>query len=201
MRLPDGPRQIAAGLIAAGAFVALFFGLVLVWWAALIGAVAVYAAALLMIRRRLPLDEIHLSAQVTAADVARATDALDQASARLARAAEAAPRGDRDQLLAMSRNLGSIRQSVATDPEDYRTTRRFIGFYLPKIVETVDAYVRLAGMASGDQAARIEALGRDIGRFDLAIREIDQACLENDVQALEVQVDVLAKQMDRGRRV
>lgn len=201
MRMSDGPRQVVAGLIAAGVFVGLFFGLVLVWWAALLGAVLIYAALLLIIRRRTPLDEIHLSAQVTAADVARAADALDTAADRLDRASTLAPVAAQAQIADMAQHLGSIRNSVATDPDDYRTTRRFIGFYLPKIVETVEAYVALADKATGEQAARIDALSADIARFDAIIREIDQACLENDVQALELQVGVLADQMDRGRRV
>lgn len=201
MRLSDGPRQILAGIISAAAFLALFFGLTLVVWAALLGAVLVYAAALLIIRRRPPLDEIHLSAQVTAADVARATDALAVAAERLDRASVRAPQATQAQIADMAEHLGSIKNSVATDPEDYRTTRRFIGFYLPKIVDTVEAYVAIADKTTGAQAARVEALSEDIARFDKVIREIDQACLENDVQALEVQVEVLANQMDRGRRV
>ena len=86
MTLPDGPRQIAAALLAAVVFLALFFAVNLVWFLALPLAVAAYAALLLIIRRRPLLSETVLSDRVTAADIAAGQAALDEALRRLAKA-------------------------------------------------------------------------------------------------------------------
>ena len=55
----------------------------------------------------------------------------------------------------------------------------------------------LEAMARGAQRERLREVGQRIRSFEPVIEKIDQACLENDFMALEVQVDVLATQMDR----
>lgn len=198
MRLPDGPRQILAALVAAGAFLGLYFGLSLVWWLALGLAVVVYGALLLVIGRRTPADEIMLGARVSAADLANASAALSQSAARLSNAAERAPEADRAEIEAMAGHLRSIRDKVASDPEDFRNTRRFLTSYLPHLVTTVEGYADLARQAKGSNAERLAAIRQNITEFGPVLERIDQACLENDFAALEVQVDVLATQMKRG---
>lgn len=199
MRLPDGPRQVVAGLLAAAAFLGLYFGLSLVVWLALVLAVAVYAAALLLIGRRRPLEEINLGTSVSAADIQSAAAALQDAQQRLERAAGKAPEADTPAILDMASHVGSIRRSVLEDPEDYRPARRFITFYLPNIVKTVESYVKLAGQARGEKAARLHDLSGQIRRFGEVVERIDAACIENDLRALEVEVDVLSGQLDRVR--
>ncbi|RYH11164.1 5-bromo-4-chloroindolyl phosphate hydrolysis family protein [Tropicimonas sp. IMCC6043] len=199
MRLPDGPRQVVAGLLAAAAFLGLYFGLSLVVWLALVLAVAVYAAALLLIGRRRTLEEINLGTSVSAADIQSAAATLQDAQQRLERAAGKAPEADTPAILDMASHVGSIRRSVLEDPEDYRPARRFITFYLPNIVKTVESYVKLAGQARGEKAARLHDLSGQIRRFGEVVERIDAACIENDLRALEVEVDVLSGQLDRVR--
>lgn len=200
MRLPDGPRQIVAGIIAAGLFLGLFFGLYLIWWLALALAVAGYFAALLLIRRRTPLDEIRLGERVSAADVAEAALALNDASARLLRAVRLAPEGDQAAIGQMAGHLQSIRKSIEEDPEDYRAARRFINVYLPNIVRVVETYVKLSGEAQGNSAGRVAGLSSQIRGFLPVIERIQAACIENDLAALEVEVEVLSNQFGAAPR-
>ena len=197
MQVPDGPRQILAALLASAAFLALFFGGGLVWWVALGLAALVYFALLLVIPRRKLLNEVMLTDEVSAADVARATDALTNAAYRMNEAAKVAPAADRDGLTDMSKHLTSIRELIKADPKDYRQTRQFISFFLPQIVTTVEAYVSLAKLAQGGNAARLAELGGTIKGFVPVVQKIDQACLDNDFAALEAQVFALQFQLKR----
>ncbi|KAJ56753.1 hypothetical protein ACMU_07390 [Actibacterium mucosum KCTC 23349] len=198
MKLPDGPRQILAGVLAAVVFLALYFGISLVWWAALGLGIIVYFALLLVVGRRTPADEVMLSSRVSAADVKSAGTALQDAANRLAGVAETAPQTDRAALVEMADHLRSIRENVLADPQDFRSARRFVNNYLPVVVQTVEAYGALARRAGPKHGDRLQALGTQIRSFGPVIEEIDRACLENDFAALEVQVAALATQMDRG---
>jgi hypothetical protein len=197
MTLPDGPRQILAGVLASAAFLALFFPAGLVWWVALGLAVPVYFALLLVVPRRKLLAEVMLSDQVSAADVVQATDALTNAAYRVNEAAKVAPAADRAGLADMSGHLTSIRELIKADPKDYRQTRQFISFFLPQIVDTVESYVALARLAQGENAARLAELGATIKGFVPVVQKIDQACLDNDFAALEAQVFALQFQLKR----
>ena len=197
MSLPDGPRQILAALLASAAFLGLFLGAALVWWLALPLAAVTYGALLLIIPRRPPLTEVMLTDQVSAADIARATDALTNAAYRLNEAAKIAPPADRTGLTDMSNHLTSIRELIKSDPKDYRQTKQFISYFLPLIVTTVESYVGLAKLAQGENAARLAELGTMIKGFVPVVQKIDQACLENDFTALEAQVSALQFQLKR----
>ena len=197
MQIPDGPRQILAALLASAVFLALFLPAGLVWWAALGLAALAYFALLLAIPRRKPMAEVMLTNEVSAADVARATDALTNAAFRMNEAAKLAPAADHGGLTDMSGHLTSIRELIKADPSDYRQTRQFISFFLPQIVATVEAYVALARLSQGGNADRLAELGGTIRGFVPVVAKIDQACLENDFAALEAQVFALQFQLKR----
>lgn len=197
MSIPDGPRQVLAALLASASFLALFFPAGLVWWVALGLAAMVYAALLLIIPRRRPLTEVMVSDQVSAQDIAQATNALSAAITRLDAAAKAAPKGDVMDLADLSRHLSSIRELIRVDPKDYRQTRQFISYFLPMIVSTVEAYVGLAKLAQGENGVRLAELGGMIKGFVPVVQKIDQACIENDFVALEAQVSALQFQLKR----
>ena len=197
MQIADGPRQILAALLASATFLALFFPAGFVWWLALGLAVMVYFALLLVIPRRKPLDEVMVGDQVSAADIARATDALTNAAYRMNEAAKTAPLIDRMGLQDMSKHLSSIRELIKADPKDYRQTKQFISYFLPLIVTTVESYVGLAKLADGVNADRVAELGSMIKGFVPVVQKIDQACIENDFVALEAQVSALQFQLKR----
>lgn len=197
MTLPDGPRQILAALLASAVFLGLFLGLGLVWWLALGLAAVTYAALLLLIPRRRPLNEVMVSDQVSAQDIIRASDALTSAAYRVNEAAKIAPPADRAGLADMSKHLSSIRELIKSDPRDYRQTKQFISYFLPLIVTTVESYVGLAKLAQGENANRVAELGTMIQSFIPVVRKIDQACIENDFTELEAQISALQFQLKR----
>ena len=197
MRLHEGPRQLLAGGVASGVFLALFFGLGLVWWLAVVLGTAVYGATLLLVERKSLLSEVRLTSRVTAADIAKAADMLSDAGTRLRRSAAIAPSTERPVLEQMSDHMQSIRQSVIDDPEDFRAARQFINVYLPKIVQTVEGYVKVADQVTDDSADRLRGLGDRIRAFEPVVHRIRTACIENDLKALELEVDVLSRSLDR----
>lgn len=195
--LYDGPRQIVAGALAAAVFLALFFGAALVWWLALVLGAVAYGAFLMIIPRRYRPEEIVLRAHVTQADMQNAGAALKGHAMRLERVADRLPPEDRRAVDGMAGHLMSIRDNVLKDPDDYRLTRRFITTYLPNMVRSVESYADLAGQGRGDQAARLAQLGKQIRGYATVVEDIDRACIENDLVALEAEVDALGTQLSR----
>lgn len=200
MGLYDGPRQILAGALAGVGFLGLFFGVSLVWWLALALAAVAYGALLLIIPRRKRADEIILGARVSAADMANAGAALLDHATRLESTVDKLPDADASAVGEMARHVRSIRDNVLRDPDDYRLTRRFISTYLPNVVQTVETYADLAMRARGDQADRLSHLGEQIRSFNKVVEDIDRACIENDLAALETEVDALGAQLSRRIR-
>lgn len=198
MSLTEGPRQILAGCIASAVFLGLFYGVGLVWWLALFLGVAAYGASLLLIERKALLSEVQLSARVSAEDVTKAAATLEDAGKRIEQSALSAPHPDEEKALTqITDHLKSIRQSVIDDPADYRAARQFINVYLPKIVQTVESYVKVAEHVTDANADRLEGLGARIQEFEPVVHRIRTACIENDLTALELEVDVLSKSLDR----
>lgn len=198
MTLPDGPRQIAAALLAAVVFLALFFGVNLVWFLALPLAALAYAAILLIIRRRPLLSEVVLSDRVTAADIAAGQAALDEALRRLAKADPASDADLQGDLAALAADLRSIRTQIGDDPADFRIARRFIVSFLPRLVENVETYATLAAVATGPARDRLPPLREGIRAYRPAVSRIAQAGLENNFRALEAEIDALGFQLKRG---
>jgi 5-bromo-4-chloroindolyl phosphate hydrolysis protein len=198
--LPDGPRQAVAGSLAAAAFVGIYAGLGLAALVALPLAAAVYGALLLLIGRRVPDNEVMIDARHSAADVKAAARALDLAAARLRAAAEAIHGADAARVTDMAGHLASIGRQVAHDPADFRATRRFVQNFLPGLVESVEAFAGLAGRAGRAAPERLARLRTGIVAFEAQLARIDRACLENDLDALEIEMEVLGQQMERGVR-
>jgi hypothetical protein len=193
--LPDWMRQVLAGIAAAAVFLGLYLGARMVWPVALLLAALVLAAVLLLIRRKPLLSEQVVGDRVTALDLSQGLSILSDAQKRLLAASTKAPTLDRPALAAMAAHVGSIRTEIQRDPSDYRRAKRLTGFYLPQIVQTVEAYVDLSARATGDSAARVAELGKSIRDWAPVIEKIDQACQGNDVADLEAQIEALGFQM------
>ncbi len=198
MRLADGPRQILAGVVSAGAFLALFFGLNLVWWLALVLAALVYGAVLLIVQRKPDLSEIAVGMGASEADLHKAGLIMDEAAARLDATQQNLPATDADVVEQLALHVRSIRTQVVSDPQDYRRARRFISSYLGHMVETVERYADLNAKSRGRHEERLRPLSDQIKSYLPALEQIDTACLENDFAALESQMKALAFQMERG---
>lgn len=193
--LPETLRQLFAGLAAAGAFLALFFGMGLVAWAAGIGALLVFVAALLIIERRKPAAERMLVDGVSEADLAAALQAFQASADRLRVLEAAAPSAERGVFESMATVLERIRAHHQQDPRDLKHTRRFLRHDLPRLVESAEGYVELAGRSGPGEAARLQTLGERIRGYGPALEKIERACLDNDFMRLDVETDVLSGQL------
>ncbi|MEO0821799.1 MAG: 5-bromo-4-chloroindolyl phosphate hydrolysis family protein [Pseudomonadota bacterium] len=197
MTLPPLARQVVAGLAAAGAFLGLFYGLTLAWWIALLAGVGVFAAAMLLIEPTRPPAQVYVADGVTEADLRAAIARLSEAAGRLKRAAEGAGGKDGALFASMAERVEAIRSHHQQDPRDFRHSRPFINTALGQMVEAVEGYASLAAKARGANRARLGELRGQIEGFLPALEKIEQACLENDFTALEVQVEVLGDQLAR----
>lgn len=195
MTLSETLRQVVAGLIAASVFAFAYFGLSLATWFSAGAALLGFIAALLLIRRAPPSSERMVAEGVSAQDLDIALRAMRDASGRLHRLTDRSPRGDGD----VFRRLGDLLERIGLhherDPGDLRHTRRFLRHDLPRIVETAEAYVELAARSGAASEARLSQLSAMIDGFVPALERIDQACLENDFVALEVEAEVLSEQL------
>jgi hypothetical protein len=197
MRLPDGVRQGVAGVLAAGLFLGFYFGLNLIWWVALALAAAGYAAFLILIRKKLRLDELVLSEQVTAADIDAAGRILSDAGRRIGAAAERLGPPDAPKLAVMQDHLASILVQLRQDPATYRAARRLIVTFLPKMVANIETYADLARRAGAAGDARIADLRTGILGYGDVLERTDKAFLGQDLDALEAEVYALGVQLKR----
>ena len=198
MRLPETARHILAGTLSALGFLTMYFGLVLVWWAAFLGALLIYGATLLIVRKKPTLAETMVTARVSQADLQAAGELMASAAQRLETAQASIPEHEHLMIGEIIQHVRSIREQVLSDPEDYRRARRFISSYLGKMVDTVERYADLSQKSRGRHAHRLAALSEQIHSYVPVLTKIDEACLENDFLALESQVVALAAQLKRG---
>jgi 5-bromo-4-chloroindolyl phosphate hydrolysis protein len=198
LKLKELWRQILAGLLAAGAFSGVYLGLSLVWWAALLVGVAVYAAGLLLIERVPEDTEVYVYANLTQADINAAVQQCTQAAAQL-RTASKANRIDANTAVAlekMAQLVESIGSNYQQDARDLKYSRNFTHYYLPKILELVKDYVSLSERTVTESSqARLQQVGNVIRGYLPNVQTIYNACLENDFEKLELETSVLGDVM------
>jgi len=194
--LPPLLRQAIAGTAAAAVFLALFFGSALAWWVSLLGGGSVYLAVLMLTDPIAPEPTVGPDG-VSDDDIRAAVDRLTAAAVRLRAAALKARGPEKTTFKRMAELVEAIRGHHLADRRDYRHTRSFINTSLDRMVESVEGYVELDAKARGQNRERLGEVRERIEGFVPALEKIDQACLENDFMALEVQVEVLDEQLQR----
>ena len=83
------------------------------------------------------------------------------------------------------------------NPDHVRLTAKFRRHVVGRMVGSVKSYVELARRAGRDQKARLAAISTQLEEFVPVLEKIDRACLENDLTALEINVEVLNEQLNR----
>ena len=189
---------------------------------ALVGAVVVFVATMLVLRRPglapfavgtfayvalllalwpknrqsppKPLPE-----GVKRADFEFAIERLHHGVIHLRNAIAEAPLADGPLFERMAELLDTIREHHVANPSHVTMTRTFMRHTLGRIIETVREYVELASRAGTDQSDRLAEVSRQFEGFVPVLEKIDQACLDNDLTALEINVEVLNEQLDRKR--
>ena len=151
-------------------------------------------------------------------DLRAVLDGLAEAGRELDALAAEAPAADADAIRRMAALVEAIRAHHEASPGHVPRTRSFVRHTLPRMVEAVGAYVdvaRRAGPAAGDparpdpgrpdrgrpdpaRADRLAEVSRRIRGFVPALEKIDRACVEDDLLALEISVEVLDEQLGRG---
>lgn len=199
LKLKELARQVVAGLLAAAAFTAVYLGVPLVWWAALLVGLAVYVASLLLIERAPESHEVYVFANLTQADVQAAAAHCQQAAQEL-RTASQARRIDAETAVAlekMAQLIEAIGRNYLQDARDLKHSRSFAQHYLPKIQALVNDYVALSELtvSSSNAQTRLLQVGETIRGYLPHVQSIYDACLENDFEKLELETAVLGDVM------
>ncbi|MDD2867379.1 5-bromo-4-chloroindolyl phosphate hydrolysis family protein [Neomegalonema sp.] len=196
--LPDGARHVLATAAAAAGFLGLYLGLKLSPWAALVLAAGLYAGFLALIPTRKAPSEIFVADHVSAADLQEARRKLGEASERLRAAASGALRvEDRGLAESLAGRVEELERILNEDPSDLRALRRFIAVFLPRMVESMESFLRLG--RSGDPAleSRISVLREQIAAYPAAVDSLGRAALSKDLTLLEAEVEALSFQIRR----
>ena len=127
----------------------------------------------------------------------RAIGELDSAAKRLDQLSRDAPAPDQPLFQHMSGLLAGIRDQHMKNPSHAELTRKFRKHVVGRMVDAVQSYVELASRAGRDQKDRLTAISTQLEGFVPVLEKIDRACLENDLMALEINVEVLNDQLNR----
>lgn len=189
---------------------------------AIIGASAIFLASLVVLRRpgvipfgvggfayvalllafwpkRASRAPAPLPKGVNAEDFQHAMTRLGEGARRLRGFIPEAPAADEPLLARLAELMERIRDHHRANPGHVRITRTFIRHTLARMIETITNYIDLGRRAGPDQADRLAEISRGLEGYVPALERIEQACLDNDLTALEISVEVLNEQIDRKR--
>jgi 5-bromo-4-chloroindolyl phosphate hydrolysis protein len=193
-----------AKIIAAIAAIAMLafavFALRMASWMPLALSGAVFVGVLLALwpNPRRP-DPPPLPDGVARADYKTAIENLDEGARKLQNAARKATPDDRLLFERMADLLQTIRAHHVANPSHVQRTRTFVRHSLGRMVGAVEDYGELSARTGPDQRHRLADISKQLESFVPALEKIDQACIDNDVMALEISVEVLNDQLDRDR--
>lgn len=195
-----GSARILAVLGGIAAFLVAILLLKLRNWLPLMAGGLTYFVLLSMLwpkARRLP--EAPLPGGVAQTDVDGAVYRLGDAAGQLRARVADAPRADKPLIAHMADLIDRIREHHRANPEHVRLTRTFIRHALPRMVTAVSDYIALSRRSGPEHKSRLDDISARLEAFVPALERIDRACLENDLDALEISVEVLNDQLDRKR--
>ena len=129
----------------------------------------------------------------------QAIEQLDKAAEQLGKLSREAPVPDRPLFTRMADLMGRLRDHHIQNPDHARVTDKFRKHVIGRMVDSVAGYVRLATQAGPEQKERLAAISSQLEEFVPVLEKIDRACLDNDITALEINVEVLNEQLDRRR--
>ena len=194
-----GRAQLKAAAAALAVFLALLLGLRLRSWLPFVGAALTYLALLWAFRREPPPRPVALPEGVGRADYEAAVETLGSAGRELRALAAEAPAGDMALIRRMADRVEAIRAHHEANPAHVPRTRIFVRHTLGRMVAAVAGYVDLAGRAGPEGDGRLAEIRRRLEGFVPVLERIDRACVENDLMALEISVEVLDEQLGRDR--
>ena len=191
-------RQVLAAVLAISVFVVLVVFLRLRNWMPFVAAGAVWAGFMLATAKP-PVRKGPGGAKDRAGrkEENQAIDLLDQAAKRLRRLARKAPDHDVPLFQRMADLFDTLKEHHIANPAHVRLTRKFRKHVIGPMIGTVQDYVDLAGRTGPDQRERLSQISKQLEAFVPVLERIDQACLDNDLTKLEINVEVLNEQLNR----
>ena len=192
--------QVKAGLAGLAVFLVLLAALRLRGLLPFVAGAATYLALLWALRgERTRPRPVALPEGVSRTDYEAAVAALATASRALRSLSVAAPGADELTIWGMAERVEAIRRHHVANPAHVTRTRNFVRHTLPRMVAAVAGYVDLAQRAGPERDERLAGVARRLHGFVPVLERIDQACIDNDLMALEVGVEVLDEQLGRDR--
>lgn len=92
-----------------------------------------------------------------------------------------------------------IRKHLHGNPAHLPVIRRFARHGLAWMIQMVTDYADLKQRALPEHRPRLDAVLANMENLIPSLQKIDRACLENDLDALEISVEVLTELADRSR--
>ncbi|HET7410827.1 MAG TPA: hypothetical protein VFJ13_11570, partial [Paracoccaceae bacterium] len=167
-----------------------------------VGAILTYLALLWALRGEpQPPRRAALPDGISRADHDAAIEALAAAGRELRTLAVEAPAEDMALIRRMADLVEAIRGHHEANPAHVPRTRIFVRHTLGRMVAAVAGYVDLARRAGPDGDDRLAEILRRLEGFVPVLERIDRACIENDLMALEISVEVLDEQLGRDRDI
>lgn len=190
--------QTIAAIGALAALLVLMIGLRLRGWPPFILAALTYAALLWALQRQPEKARpVTLPDNISRTDYDQALAALEIAARDLRGLADRAPTSDQARLRHMAALIGTIRKHHLANPAHLSRTRILVRHTLPRIVAAIASYVDLSSRALAQDKARLAAIRERLDGFIPVLEQIERACLNHDLMALEISVEVLDEQLNR----
>ena len=92
-----------------------------------------------------------------------------------------------------------IRDHLHGNPAHLSIIQRFAKHGLARLIQMVTDYTDLKRRALPEHQMRLKSILTQMEAFIPALERIDKACIENDLDQLEISVEVMAEQIDRSR--
>lgn len=191
-------NRVAA--VTAGVALALAIGFLrLRGMPVLVGAGAVYLSTLVMLWPKRKRQKTVLPKGVRKADFLR-VDAGLAASVELLR--DHARIGSHREA-ALFRQIADLVERIHDhlhgNPAHLRVIQRFVRHGLARLIQMVTDYADLKRRALPEHQLRLHKVLTQMEAFIPALQRIDRACVENDLSALEISVEVMAEQVGKAR--
>ena len=147
--------------------------------------------------RRRKTQRAPLPDNVREEDYVLALQRLNGAANRLRAFTREAPATDEPLFLRLAELLDTIRAHHEANPAHVTLTRNFVRHTLGHMIGSISDYVELAERSGVEHRDRLAEISRGFEAYVPALERIDRACLDNDLTALEVSVEVLNTQIRR----
>lgn len=92
-----------------------------------------------------------------------------------------------------------IREHLHGNPAHLSVIHRFTRHGLARLIQMVTDYADLKRRVLPEHQMRLHKVLSQMETFIPALERIDRACVENDLDQLEISVEVMAEQLDRSR--